>query len=78
MPHGVLAMSPDIADLVQTSTNLATIAKKDGAIEIGSSQRSAIESSKQSAARMVRTVCELAGFEADIGRRISGMEAGAA
>ena len=49
MPHGVLAMSPDIADLVQTSTNLATIAKKDGAIEIGSSQRSAIESSKQAA-----------------------------
>ncbi len=33
-------------------------------IEIGSSQRSAIESSKQAAARMVRTACELAGFEA--------------
>lgn len=64
MPHGVLAMSPDIEGLVQTSTNLATIAKKDGAIEIGTSQRSAIESSKQAAARMVRTVCELAGFEA--------------
>ena len=67
MPHGVLAMSPDIADLVQTSTNLATIAKKDGAIEIGSSQRSAIESSKQAAARMVKTVCELAGFEVTSG-----------
>ncbi len=63
MPHGVLAMSPDIAGLVQTSTNLATIARKDGYIEIGTSQRSAIESSKLAAARMVKTVCELAGFE---------------
>ena len=75
MPHGVLAMSPDIEGLVQTSTNLATIAKKDGAIEIGSSQRSAIESSKQAAAKMVRTASELAGFEADIRRWVSGMEA---
>ena len=61
--HGVLAMSPDIAGLVQTSTNLATVAVKDEVLEIGTSQRSAIESSKQAAARMVATVCRLAGFE---------------
>jgi dipeptidase D len=63
--HGVLAMSPDIAGLVQTSTNLATVALKDGEIEIGSSQRSAIASSKLAAAHMVATVCRLAGFAAE-------------
>jgi dipeptidase D len=63
--HGVLAMSPDIAGLVQNSTNLATVAIKDGVVEIGTSQRSAIESSKQAAARLVATVCRLAGFEVE-------------
>ncbi len=61
--HGVLAMSPDIPGLVQTSTNLATISVKGDEVEIGSSQRSAIESSKQSAACMVATVCRLGGFD---------------
>ena len=70
--HGVLAMSPDIAGLVQTSTNLATIGMKDGVVEIGTSQRSAIESSKQAAARIVATVCRLAGFEVEHGAGYPG------
>jgi dipeptidase D len=70
--HGVLAMSPDIAGLVQTSTNLATVGIKDGMVEIGTSQRSAIESSKQAAARMVATVCRLAGFEVEQGTGYPG------
>jgi dipeptidase D len=70
--HGVLAMSPDIAGLVQTSTNLATVGMKDGQLEIGSSQRSAIESSKQAAARMVATLCRLAGFEVEHGAGYPG------
>ena len=64
LPHGILAMSPDVPGLVQTSTNLATINTKGDLIEIGTSQRSAIASSKETAARMVATVCRLAGFEA--------------
>jgi len=71
-PHGVLAMSPDIAGLVQTSTNLATTAIVDGTIEVGTSQRSAIESSKLSAARMFATVARLAGFEVEFGSRYPG------
>ena len=70
--HGVLAMSPDIAGLVQTSTNLATVATRDGVLEIGTSQRSAIESSKQAASRLVSTVCRLAGFEAERGAGYPG------
>jgi dipeptidase D len=65
MPHGVLAMSPDVPGLVQNSTNLAIIATKGDVIEIVTSQRSAIESSKQAAARMVATACRLAGFDVE-------------
>ncbi len=72
VPHGVLAMSPDIAGLVQTSTNLATLGMKDSTVEIGTSQRSAIESSKMGAARMVATVCRLAGFEVEHGTGYPG------
>ncbi len=61
--HGVLAMSPDIPGLVQTSTNLAVVSMKDGEIEMETSQRSPIESSKIAAARMVSTLLQLAGFE---------------
>ena len=63
--HGVLAMSPDVAGLVQTSTNLATVSTEGDLVEIVTSQRSAIESSMLAAARMVATVCGLAGFEVE-------------
>ena len=63
LPHGILAMSPDVPGLVQTSTNLATVNTKGDLVEIVTSQRSAIASSKQTAARMVATICRLAGFE---------------
>jgi len=65
IPHGILAMSPDIPGLVQTSTNLAIINTTGGTIEIVTSQRSAIASSKNAAADMVATVCRLAGFESE-------------
>jgi len=63
--HGVLAMSPDVAELVQTSTTLAVVTTKGDAVEIVTSQRSAIESSMLAAARMVATVCKMAGFEVE-------------
>jgi len=65
VPHGILAMSPDIPGLVQTSTNLAIITTTGDVIEITTSQRSAIASSKNTAADMVATVCGLAGFETE-------------
>jgi len=63
LPHGILAMSPDVPGLVQTSTNLATVKTKADTLEVVTSQRSAIATSKDSAARMVATVARLAGFE---------------
>lgn len=65
MPTGVLAMSPDVPGLVQTSTNLATITTKGDMVEVITSQRSAIVTSKEAAARTVATVCHMAGFEAE-------------
>jgi len=70
--HGVLAMSPDVAGLVQTSTNLAIVNTKGDVVEIVTSQRSAIESSMLAAARMVATVCGLAGFEVEHGGKYPG------
>ena len=62
LPHGVLAMSPDVPGLVQTSTNLATIKTNGDMVEIITSQRSAIATSKDLAAHLVATVARLAGF----------------
>ena len=70
--HGVLAMSPDIPGLVQTSTNLATIATSDDEVEIATTQRSAIESSKIAAGRMVSTLFQMAHFEVEHSGRYPG------
>ena len=63
--HGVLAMSPDVSGLVQDSTNVATVSLNDDVVEIVTSQRSAIEGSKNIAKRLVATSCHLAGFEVE-------------
>jgi dipeptidase D len=70
--HGVLAMSPDVPGLVQTSTNLAVVTTKGDVVEIVTSQRSAIEASKNAAAEMVGTVSELAGFTVERGGSYPG------
>ncbi|GHT31804.1 aminoacyl-histidine dipeptidase [Bacteroidia bacterium] len=61
-PHGVIAMSADIAGLVETSTNLASVKMlADNKIEVVTSQRSAIESAKYNIMYMVESVFRLAG-----------------
>lgn len=60
-PHGIMAMSPDIPGLVETSTNLATIDIIDNQLVIGTSQRSAIDSAKWHISNMVKAVFELGG-----------------
>ena len=60
-PHGIMAMSPDIPDLVETSTNLATIEVADDQLVIGTSQRSAIDSAKWDVSNAVQSVFELGG-----------------
>jgi dipeptidase D len=60
-PHGVISMSHDIEGLVETSTNLASVKMKDNRIIIGTSQRSSIESAKESIANQVASTFLLAG-----------------
>lgn len=63
LPHGVIAMSPDIPDLVETSTNLATIVRERGKITIETSQRSSIEGAKAYIASSVESLFKLADAE---------------
>lgn len=61
LPHGVLAMSHDLPGLVETSTNVATVMAADGAVVIGTSSRSSVDSALAATRRKVRAVAELAG-----------------
>lgn len=63
--NGVYRMSPDIADLVETSNNIARVIVKDGAIKIGCLTRSSSESNKIDLANSLRSSFELAGFDVD-------------
>jgi dipeptidase D len=60
-PHGVIAMSADVPNFVETSTNLASIKFTDKQIIIGTSQRSSSESGKEDVVSMVASVFRLAG-----------------
>ena len=62
-PHGVLGMSHEIEDLVETSNNLASVKQINGKIVVETSQRSSTTSLRDSAAEMVSSVFELAGAE---------------
>ena len=63
LPHGVDKMSYDIPTLVETSTNLATVAFNEKNISIGLSTRSSIKSALQDFRDRIRAVAELSGAE---------------
>ncbi len=63
--HGVIAMSPDIPGLVQTSTNLAVVNTTKKRIAIATSQRSSVESEKAAILQSVTSVFQLAGAEVE-------------
>ena len=61
-PHGVLAMSQEIENFVETSTNLASVKMTDpGVIRIGSSQRSCVTAARRAAAAKMEACFVLAG-----------------
>jgi dipeptidase D len=63
-PHGVIAMSREIPNFVETSTNLASVKFIEDKIVITTSQRSSVESSKKDVADMVASVFYL--MQADV------------
>ncbi len=61
-PHGVLAMSQEIENFVETSTNLASVKMVgEGVIRIGSSQRSCVTAARRAAASKMEACFRLAG-----------------
>ena len=61
-PHGVLAMSQEIENFVETSTNLASVKMTNpGVIRIGSSQRSCVTAARRAAAAKMEACFVLAG-----------------
>ncbi|RZJ29823.1 MAG: aminoacyl-histidine dipeptidase [Flavobacterium sp.] len=63
--NGVYRMSPDIADLVETSNNIARVVVKDGEIMVGCLTRSSVESSKFDLADALKAAFELAGCKVE-------------
>lgn len=61
-PHGVLAMSQELENFVETSTNLASVKMTEpGVIRIGSSQRSCVTAARRAAAAKMEACFVLAG-----------------
>ncbi len=64
-PNGVIRMTDDMPDVVETSTNLA-IVKSDGQkVEVCTLQRSSVDSAKDDLCNMMRSVFEMAGAEVE-------------
>jgi dipeptidase D len=72
LPHGVLSMSYDIPDLVETSTNLATVTQRDGSLSIGLSSRSSVDSALRALRQRIRATGHLAGAAVEEGNGYPG------
>ena len=65
LPHGVEKYSYDIPALVETSTNLATVAFNDKHVQIGMSTRSSIKSALQDLRDRIRATAELSNAKVE-------------
>ena len=70
--NGVYRMSPDVADLVETSNNIARVELKNGELKILNLSRSSIESGKYAVAEQLKSVYELAGMDVEFGGSYPG------
>ena len=70
--NGVYRMSPDVADLVETSNNIARVALKNGAVQILNLSRSSVDSTKYAVAEQLKSVFELAGMQVEFGGSYPG------
>lgn len=70
--NGVYRMSPEIPGLVEASTNLARVVLKNGVLNIGSLQRSSVESSKADVAAAFRAPFDLLGAKVETANAYPG------
>ncbi len=61
LPHGVIAMSQEIPDLVETSNNLAVVRCEEDTVKVYTSSRSSIASALEATRTKVEAVGNLAG-----------------
>jgi dipeptidase D len=66
LPHGVVAMHPEIPNLVETSTNLAIVRTEGTRVEVICSTRSSVASALEATRGVLRSVTELAGAKIDL------------
>lgn len=79
LPHGVLAVVPEIPGLVQTSSNVATVISEPGdagtlKVTLGCLSRSSSAEQMHATARQIRAVGQLAGAAAETGNDYPGWE----
>ena len=70
--NGVYRMSPGIADLVETSNNIAKVVVDHGHIQVDCLTRSSVESSKWDLAHSLRAAFELGGMQVEFGGNYPG------
>jgi dipeptidase D len=73
-PHGVHAWSNEVDNLVETSSNLASVKFEDNSITIGLSQRSSLKSGIEDITNMVEAAFELAEAEIETSGAYPGWE----
>jgi len=66
IPHGVIAMHPEIPGLVETSTNLAIVKTHKAAFDVLCSSRSSVASALEATRDVIKSVCALAGAKAEL------------
>lgn len=71
-PHGVIRMSADIPNFVETSTNLAAVKMKENHILVTTSQRSSVTSAKFDVAHQVAASFKLIGADVEHGEGYPG------
>jgi dipeptidase D len=74
VPHGMLAPSPVMPGLVQTSTNLATLATGPDTVAVAMTHRSSLASAKAAVADRIEALCGLAGFTLERGEGYPGWQ----
>ncbi|MDR1653629.1 MAG: aminoacyl-histidine dipeptidase [Prevotellaceae bacterium] len=74
-PNGIAAMSPDLAGLVETSTNLASVKMpQQTELLIVTSQRSSLETAKYDIAHQVQSAFRLGGATVELGDGYPGWQ----
>ena len=68
VPTGVVAMTPELPGVVQTSTSLTTAATEDGALTLGSMTRSSNAAALDGVLATMHALARLGGAEIDVRR----------